>query len=213
MRGRPLRGIRQPQGRLIKDNPGGDQDDAEEPHGGGAAPGVCPRRRVRRRRRRAGRRGDAHLYDCSDPPAGPRGSTPAAYTRHARTHPYAAYLHAPRRSTLPGLLPVSHLRPIAEARAIDDAHSRRRGARRVVAFFPLVSISLASARVDPPRALGDLAARRRVVVQRPPARPDSLALDREGLARAIPRRFGRRRRSVRTKARWWDRRSRARAVA
>lgn len=45
-----------------------------------------------------------------------------------------------------------------------------------VIFFLSVSISLSSARVDPPRALGDLAVLV-VVVQSdtPPARPDSLA--------------------------------------
>lgn len=50
-------------------------------------------------------------------------------TRRTRTHARTLYavLIRPRRSILPGLLPVSHLQPIVEMRAIDHAHSRCRG--------------------------------------------------------------------------------------
>lgn len=95
------------------------------------------------------------------PPAGPRG-TPAAYARHARTHaPVRRVPARPRRSTLPGLLPVSHLQPIAEARAIDDAHSRRRGTRRRN-FLPLcLYFSLFRPRGSPPRPWRSSGPRRR----------------------------------------------------
>jgi len=82
---------------------------------------------------------------------------------HACTHAPAAVVPArPRRSTLPGLLPVSHLRPIAEARAIDHAHSHHRAELRSsvsLPFFPSSSISPSlppalspATRVDPNRA-------------------------------------------------------------
>lgn len=46
-------------------------------------------------------------------------------TRRTRTHTRTLYVPIRlRRSTLPGLLPVSHLQSIVETRAIDHAHSR-----------------------------------------------------------------------------------------
>jgi len=91
---------------------------------------------------------DEHGVGDGQAVAATRISTTAGPTRrrhhlrptrtHACTHAPAAVVPArPRRSTLPGLLPVSHLRPIAEARAIDHAHSHRRAElRSSVSFFP-----------------------------------------------------------------------------
>jgi len=134
---------------------------------------------------------DEHGVGDGQAVAATRISTTAGPTRrrhhlrptrtHACTHAPAAVVPAhPRRSTLPGLLPVSHLRPIAEVRAIDHAHSHCRAELRSsvsLPFFPSSSLSLSlslsllspsllpslpATRVDPSRAPRSSDPRRRV---------------------------------------------------
>ena len=117
------------------------------------------------------------ISTTAGPPAGPRG-TPAAYARHARTHPYVAYLHA--HAGQPCLV---YFRYHISGRSRRCARSMTRivatAELDAVALFLLcLYLSLPSVRVDPPRSLSDLTVLV-VVVQSvtPPrlAHPNSLA--------------------------------------